>query len=358
MFAPILGILIKIIVIAFVFSFLILAHELGHFMAARRSGVRVKRFSLGFGPEIVGFQRGHTRYSISAIPFGGYVKMAGEDPREKLLGQPWEYLAQPVGRRLAIVGAGPISNYLLAFLIFTLVFFAWGNPSKTTQIGGLLEEFPAQVHGLKQGDWIMAIDDEPVETWEQMAEVIHKKHEGSIVLKVRRDRQEFSMTITPKVEAAKDVTGKETKFGIIGITPVIRKYAPLKALISAGDSLLTLTGLTYKGIFMLVTGRVDFRRSLIGPLGIIAITGQMAKLGPVNLLHFMAMLSMALAIFNFLPIPILDGGNIIFLALERLRRRPLSVNVQESIQQVTFILLIVLILFVSYNDIIKYWLRK
>lgn len=351
--AQILAIALKIVVVAFVFSVLIFVHEFGHFLLAKKKGVRVEKFSLGFGKKLIGFKRGDTEYIICAFPLGGYVKMAGEDPREKLSGKPWEYLSQPISRRLAIVVAGPISNYLLAFLIFMVVLFVWGAPSKNPQIGGLIEDFPAQVHGLKEGDWIMAIDGESVETWKQMAEIIHKKYEGSIVLRVRRDGRELLMTIMPKAEVATDVTGKETRIGLIGITPVMRKYAPLTTLASAGEKTLTLTVITYKGIWWLISGRMAFREAVAGPIGIASIIGEAASLGIVPILQLTGILGIALAIFNLLPFPILDGGNVLFLTLEKVRGRPLSPKVQESIQQVALIFIIILVLFVSYNDIMR-----
>lgn len=356
MVAQISSLALKIVVVAFVFSVLILMHEFGHFVAAKRMGVRVKRFSLGFGPEIVGITRGETKYSISIIPFGGYIKMAGEDPREGLSGKPWEYLSQPVSRRMAIACSGSISNYILSFLLFFSVLIV-GSPTLTSKVGGCLPDFPAEAHGLMEGDRIVAIDGEEVKYWDQMAEIIHKRVKGDLVLEVSRDGEIFQVVITPKVDEMPDIWGKKVKVALIGITPsdevVKLRYNPWKAFYKAGERTLTLTVITCKGIWWLISGKMPFREAVAGPIGIASIIGKVASLGIVPIFQLMAILGIALATFNLLPFPILDGGNVLFLALEKVRGRPLSPKVQENIQQVALILIIILILFVSYNDIIR-----
>lgn len=352
----ILAVVLKLIVIVFVFSIVILAHEFGHFIVAKRMGVKVEKFSLGMGPEITGLMRGETRYSLSAIPFGGYIKMAGENPREKLQGKPWEYLSKPIRRRIAIVCAGPISNYLLSFLLFFFILMV-GSPASTSGIGSTLEDFPARARGLKEGDRIVAIDEKEVKYWNEMAEIIHQKTTGSLSLTVERESETFKVEIYPKVKEMKNVWGKKTKMGFIGITPsdevVMLRYNPFQAFYRAGETILSLTVLTYKGIWWLISGQMPFKEAVAGPIGIASIVGKATDLGIIYIFQLMAVLGVALAIFNLLPIPILDGGHVLFLGVEKVRGRRLSPKVEEGIQQVALVFFIVLILFVSYNDIIR-----
>lgn len=352
----ILAVALKIIVIAAVFSVLILAHEFGHYVAAKRMRVKVEKFSLGFGPEIVGFERGQTRYSISAIPFGGYIKMAGEDPQEELRGEPWEYLSQPIRRRLFIVLAGPFSNYIVSFLLFSSIFVI-GYPALTSRIGGLIEDFPAKAYGLREGDRIVAIDGKKVELWEEMAEIIHQKGAEELDLSVERDSQAFRVTISPKVDEVTNVWGRKVKMGFLGVTPsdeVLKlRHNSVEAFYRAGHRVLILTVITYRGIWWMVTGKIPFRESVAGPIGIASIIGKAAELGAVYIFQLMAILGVALAIFNLLPLPVLDGGHVLFLAFEKLRGRPLRPKVQETIQQIALIFFIALILFVSYGDILR-----
>lgn len=348
--------MVKLIVIVFVFSIVILAHEFGHFVAAKRAGVKIEKFSLGMGPEIIGIKKGETRYSLSAIPFGGYIKMAGEDPRQPLKGKPWEYLSQPIRRRLAIVCAGPISNYLLSFLLFFSIFMV-GSPTPTSSIGSTLDEFPAEARGLKEGDRIVAIDEKEVKDWDEMAEIIHRKTVGSLTLTVERKGETFKVEISPKVKEIKNVWGRKTKMGFIGITPsdevITLRYGPGEAFYRAGERVLGLTVITYKGIWWLISGQMPFKEAVAGPIGIASIVGKVAELGLVYIFQLMAVLGVALAIFNLLPIPILDGGHVLFLAVEKVRGRRLTSKVEENIQQAALIFFILLILFVSYNDIIR-----
>jgi len=348
--------LLGTIAVIFVFSGIILAHEFGHFLMAKRCGVKVERFSMGFGPEIWGFQKGDTRYSICLILFGGYIKMAGDDPREKLGKAKGEFLSQPISRRLLIVAAGPIFNYVLAFLIFFLIFVI-GSPTITSKIGGLIEGFPAQAHHLAEGDEIIAIDGSPVQTWEELTENIHKRVEGNLTLTVQRDKEIFQVVLSPRVKEMKDIWGHPSRIALIGITPsdevVTLRYGPFTAFYRAGRRLSTLTVFTLRGIWGMISGQMSFKESVAGPIGIAAIIGKTAKTGIAHLFVIMAIISAALGIFNLMPIPILDGGHIVFLILEKIRKRPLSANVQENIQNAAFAIIIVLLLFISYNDVLR-----
>ncbi|MEA3560348.1 MAG: RIP metalloprotease RseP [Candidatus Omnitrophota bacterium] len=346
--------MLEFIAILFVFSTIILIHEFGHFIMAKKCGVRVERFSLGFGPELLGVKKGDTRYSISLILFGGYVKMAGDDPAGGLTGKSWEYLSQPVSKRLSIVAAGPVLNYILAFLVFFLVFVI-GSPTPTSRIGDLLEDYPARAHNLMQGDKIIAVDGKEVKYWNGLTEIIHNSLEGSLLLTIQREDRFFKVRIFPKIEEIKNIWGQPVKTAFIGIRPsdeiAMLRYNPFVAFYKAGERLFLLSALTLRGLGAVVTGQLSFRESVAGPIKIAAIIGKTAKLGVVYLFSLMGVISMALAIFNILPIPVLDGGHVVFLILEKIRKKPLRLKTQESIQNIAMTVLIILALFVSYNDI-------
>lgn len=349
--------MISIIAFAFVLSILILVHEFGHFLVAKRTGVKVERFSLGFGSKILGFKRGDTEYWISAIPLGGYVKMAGENPEEELTGAKWEFLSKSVSKRTLIVTAGPLLNYILAFIIFILIFLT-GNPQLTTTIGGLMEGYPAEVGGLKVGDRIVALDGRPVRYWDQILGPIHERVEGSATLKISRDGEEFDVTLRPRVREAENIFGQKVKIGMVGIAPsdevVYVKYNPLDAIGLGAERVWGLTRLSLMGIWRIVTGAMSFRESVSGPLGIFAVTSQAAKLGFVYLFQLMGVLSVCLAIFNLLPIPVLDGGHVLFLVIEKIRGRPLNLKVYQGLVHAGMIFLIALMVFVFYNDFVKF----
>ena len=352
-------ILLSLISFLAVLSVLVLVHEFGHFIVAKRLGVRVDKFSFGFGPKLVSVKKGDTEYLISAIPLGGYVKMAGDEPWEKLSGARWEFLSRSIADRFSIIFAGPLLNYILAFLIFSAVFM-FGSPTATTEVGGLIKDYPAAQNGIIAGDRIIAVGGKEVRYWEDMTEAIYKHTEGDISLKIERGGSIIEKTFAPKVRQTRDIFGAEVKIAQIGVTPSQKiesvRYGFFGALNMGGRKLLNLTAVTYRALWSILTGRLSLKESLTGPIGMFVITGQMAKLGFIYILNLMAILSASLAIFNVLPLPVLDGGHIIFLAMEKLRGRPLSVKTQEVVINagVTFLILLTVLIF--YNDIMKFGL--
>ncbi|MFH1778575.1 MAG: RIP metalloprotease RseP [Candidatus Omnitrophota bacterium] len=342
--------------VAIVFSVIILVHEFGHFLLARRVGVKIEIFSFGFGPRLFSFKRDDIEYRISAIPFGGYIKMAGDDPAEERKGEPWEFLSQSVGNRLKIVFAGPLLNYILGFILFSLVFYM-GYPTLSTKIGDLLDGYPAKKSGIRVGDEIIAIDGKPARHWEEITEIIHKKTEGSLTLTLNRSGSEIIVTLTPLVKSTKDLLGRTIKIGLIGIAPSEKieyvKYGMLKSFELGFERLMKITVLTYQGLWRILTGAMSFRESAAGPIGIFNIMVSVAKIGIIPLLQLTAYLSALLTIFNVLPIPALDGGHMMFLFLEKVRGKPVSRRAQEIATQVGMTFLIALMLFVSYNDILR-----
>jgi len=341
----------------FVFGILIFVHELGHFLLAKKNGVRVEKFSFGFGPKLWGKKFGDTEYLISAVPLGGYIKMAGDEPGNKRKGKRWEFFSKSVGHRAQIIAAGPIVNYLLAFLIFSFIFIV-GAPTLTTKVGKLLDDYPAKKANIKEGDIILAVDGQDVEYWQDMAEIIHQKTESKVILDVKRGKRVLKVKVMPKIQETKDIFGQTIEVALIGISPSDEmtkiKYGWVKSFYKGGEKLIHLSAFTYRALWSIITRRLSLKDSFTGPIGIFYFTQNAAKLGFVYLLNLMALLSMSLAIFNFLPVPVLDGGHLFFLVFEKLRKKPISPRAQELAQQVGFLLLVTLMLFVFYSDMMKF----
>jgi len=340
-----------------VLSVLVIVHEFGHFIVAKKMGVRVEKFSIGFGPEIAGITKGETRYSISIVPLGGYVKLAGETSLEGAKGERWEYLSRTVGEKMRIIFAGPLLNYILAFLIFSFVFMA-GSPTLTSKIGKIMPGYPAESAGLKIGDKILNINGKDVVYWEDVTNIVHTNKNTEMKLLLERDGRQITLLVTPKPQDIKTIFGSKKNISIMGITPsdeiVYVKYGFLKSIYMGAEKLWMLTYITCRALWASVTGAIPVKESMTGPIGIFYITGQAAKLGIIYLLQLMGILSASLAIFNLLPVPVLDGGHILFLAIEKIRRKPVSIKTQENVTQVGMSLLIVLMLFVFYNDFMRF----
>lgn len=342
-----------------VLSVLVSVHELGHFIFAKRLGVRVEKFSFGFGPKIFSKKWGDTEYVISSIPLGGYIKMAGDEPGEELTGKDWEYLSRSTLERFEIIFAGPLLNYILALMIFSVIFM-FGSPTLTTEVGGILKGYPAEKMGISVGDKVVSIDGKKVQLWEEMTEIIHRKVDGAMRLAIERGDKTFEMDIAPIVRETKDIFGEKVRIALIGIAPSQRiekvRYGPLRSFYMGSKKLFQLTLITYKALFSIVTGRLSVKESMTGPIGIFIITGKAMQLGIIYIFHLMGVLSASLAIFNLLPFPVLDGGHIIFLALEKLRGKPLSTRTQEMITNIGISFLVLLTLFIFYSDIVKFGL--
>ena len=349
----ILSVIFTGIVIIFILSVLIIVHESGHFIAARMAGVRVERFALGFGKKLFGIKLGNTEYVVNLIPFGGFVKMAGEDPDERK-GEKDEFYAKPIRSRFCIIASGALFNYIFAFLIFVVLFFV-GTPMATSEIGGVLKGSPAEKAGLEKGDRIIAIDGKDVKYWEEVVKVIKQDKDASpLSLSVERGGSDFNLKIVPSVVETENVFKQKVKFVGIGIAQsenvVILKGDPARAIGLAGRHVWFFTITTYKGIWLLLTGAMPVKENVGGPILIVEMLAKAVQYGPISVLNMLATISLLLAIFNLLPFPILDGGHIMFLGIEKLRGRPVSPKTQEIIQNVAFVLLITFFLYVSYFD--------
>lgn len=341
-----------------VLGLLVIVHEYGHFVVARLVGVRVVRFSMGFGPRLLSWTRGHTEYAVSAIPLGGYVKMAGEQ-REEQTHAPHEYLSKPIGVRALIVFAGPCVNYLVALLSLWVVFLV-GYPELLPVVGKVIPEMPAQSAGLTPGDRIQAVNGSPVRTWDEMTKLIYASPEQPLTLTIARDGATQQIAVTPKPKEITDPFGHSKRVGLIGISPsgAFEPYR-LGPIAAAGRTLSQTTEWAVQTVTALVsmmTGRMSVRDSVTGPIGIVYMTSEAVRMGIVPLLFLISLFSLSLAIFNLFPIPILDGGHLFFMLIEKLRGRPVSMNVQERSAQVSMVLLITMVLIICVNDVNRFGL--
>ncbi len=344
------------IIFILILSILILVHELGHFITAKRAGVKVEKFSLGFGPKLISKKIGDTQYMICAIPFGGFIKMAG-DSKEDFHGKADEFLFRSPGVRSRIIFAGPLFNYILAFFCLWMVYYL-GYPRISSKAGEILSGMPAQTVGIHKGDRIIEVDGTKIEFWDEFAKKIHVKKGEKVHLKLLRGREELSFDLIPQAKEINTIFGKKVEVGLVGIKPsdeIIKvRYGFFEALIKGTANLFQMTYLTLAAIFSIVTGTMSFKESVTGPLGIFFITTNATKLGISAVLHVIGILSMSLAVFNILPFPILDGGHIFFAGLEKLRKKPLNTKTEDVINNIGMSFLIILAVFIFCNDLIRY----
>ncbi|MGI6637957.1 MAG: RIP metalloprotease RseP [Desulfobulbus sp.] len=345
-----------------VLGVLIFVHELGHFLFAKAFGVRVEKFSLGFGNKVVGRQWGETEYLISAFPLGGYVKMYGEQPGEEVLPEERvrSFSHKPSWQRFLIVFAGPLFNLVFAVLLFFAMFFFAGGlpePVDSSTIGTVSADSVAEKAGLVQGDTIRAINGERTDSWLQVSSLIRDSQGKVITMEIQRGEQRLRIEAVPEMLPIRNIFGEEVghKY-MIGIGPSNElRYAKASVGEYAQAALVqtwNLSYLTVVGIVKLVQ-RVVPASELGGPIRIAEIAGQQLEAGWMNFVYFMGLLSINLGILNLLPIPVLDGGHLVFLSLEMLRRKPLSERSMEMSQRIGIALLGTLMIFVFYNDIVR-----
>jgi regulator of sigma E protease len=338
----VIGELQTIIASIIVFGLIIFVHELGHYIAARMSGIKVLELALGFGPRLVGWSRGGTDYSLRIIPFGGFCRMLGEDPDER--DDPGSFAEKPLINRIFVVIAGPIMNLLLALLLlFSVYFFFVGVPATdSTAIGSVVPGHPAAEAGLRPGDQLTAIDGENVREWDDVVALIEGKEGQKVELDFLRNGKQEAVSVIPVAEET-----PEGSRGVIGITPRMEKFVFTGAVTSTFQYISFVLVATYRTI----TGKVPLE--VVGPVGIISFVGQAASSGIVSLMLLTALISFSLCIMNLLPIPALDGGRLLFLLVEGIRRRPLDPEKEGLIHMIGFVILIALILLITYNDLIR-----
>lgn len=346
---------ISIVSMIILLGVLIFAHEFGHFIVAKKSGVGVLKFSLGFGPKIFGKKIGETEYVLSAFPLGGYVKLLGESEVEGLSEEEQQrsFSKQPVLKRIMIVVAGPAFNFLLAIVIFTIVYMA-GIPILTSEIGTVQENSAAYEAGLKQGDVITAIDGERISQWNRLAETISTSAGRTLNLSFNRNGVVQDLTVKPKLQKSKNIFGEEVDSYKLGISPapktVIERLNPLEAAWTSLKQTWMISKLTVVSLVKIVEGVVS-PKTLGGPILIAQMAGTQAREGIIPFILFMALLSINLAVLNLLPVPILDGGHLLFYLIEIVKGSEVSVKWREIANQVGFVLLIILMIFVFMMDI-------
>jgi len=352
---------VSIFSLIIVLGVLIFFHELGHFLVARLLGVGVEKFSLGFGPKLVGKTIGITEYRISAIPLGGYVKMVGESPDSELDPSdiPVSFTHKHVFKRILIVAAGPLFNILLALVIFFGIFQISGLLILKPGIGEVKEGTPAYMAGLKKDDLVVSIDGVGISSWEDMANAIMESKGKTLAISVLRGDTILTKDVAPEVKQFKNIFNEDVDRYVIGITAsgeVLKKDLNFfQAFSESFIQTYQITALTIKGVVKLFQGTVS-PKTLGGPIMIAQMAGQQAKEGVVNFVFFIALISINLAILNFLPIPVLDGGHLLFFFIEAVKGSPVSVKIREISQQAGIFVLILLMIYVFYNDIARVFL--
>jgi len=366
-----------IIPFLFVLTIVVFFHELGHFLVARWAGVKVLTFSLGFGPELAGFNDRHgTRWKISAVPLGGYVKFFGDDSEastpssEALAGMTEEERAgsfhhKKVGPRAAIVAAGPIANFLLAIVIFTCLFTYFGKPSTTARVDQVEAGSAAAVAGFQPGDVVTTIDGKPIESFPEMQQIVAGRAGEQLTFTIKRGDATLQLHGTPQLREVPDLFGNVSRRGVLGITrqssagevttervdPATALWLGLKKTWFVIDQTLSYIGNVFRG-----RASAD---QIGGPFRIAQISGQVATLGIVPLLDLAAVLSISIGLLNLFPVPLLDGGHLLFYAAEIVRGRPLSDRAQEYGFRVGLVLVLMLMVFAFYNDFHQVpWLKS
>ncbi len=349
---------VSVVSVIILLGVLIFVHELGHFLVAKWSGVGVLKFSLGFGPKLFGRKVGETEYILSAIPLGGYVKMLGDSEDEQELSPADEkrsFLKQGVFKRIAIVFSGPLFNFLFAIVAFAVV-YAVGVPVSTSTIGTVQEGSPALEAGIRSGDTIVAIDGRKISRWSDLAGAVDKSDGARLIIQVERGGKTHTINVTPRAVTSSNIFGEEIETFRIGVgisdETVMERKGPLGALSSGIAQTWGWTKLTCVGMVKIVQGVVS-PKELGGPILIAQMAGTQVRKGLIPFIFLMAVLSVNLGVLNLLPVPVLDGGHIVFFLIEAATGRPVSVRWRERAQQVGFFILILLMLFVFYNDIVR-----
>jgi len=328
------------------FGAMIFVHELGHFLMARRAGVRVHVFALGFGPQIIGWLRGGTRYSINLIPLGGFVRMEGEDSQGGSGSD--SFTSKSVGARMAIIAAGPIMNLLMAVVILAVAAGTGGIPTgPSARIGTVESGWPAAAAGLRSGDLIVSIDGVTMPNGERIIETIHRSAGRPLELRIRRGTQEFTVTVTPRLDPGRGV-------GRIGFSPepLWKRLNPAAALSWGVERTGQLVAAVGRALVSLARER-KLLDSLGGPVAAGSILAQAADSGAQVFFHVAAFLSVIIGFFNLLPLPALDGGRLAFLLVEAVRRRPLDPRREGLVHTIGFALLLLLLVGLTVRDVAR-----
>jgi regulator of sigma E protease len=344
----------QIVLTIFCLGLVVVIHEWGHLIVARKLGVRVERFTVGFGPELFGWTSRNIRYAVCVIPLGGMVKLAGEflDERDN---KPDEFFAQPWYRRNLIALAGPAMNYVLAFVLFAIVAAVWGilQPSSQPIVGDLVPGLPAAVAHLQENDRVLSIEGIAIESWDQMAKYIHEHPEQKLALRVERAGAggqaptQLELSLTPKLDAS--------GIGLIGIMPKIDKVKPgVRGSFKAAYSDVRMWTLQPLRYLSSKVRHFEGPKELSGPLGIAQMVTKATKEGLSYVIYLIAIISTGLGLFNLFPIPILDGGHVLLYTIEGIIRRPLSRKTMQVAQAIGLSLVLTIFLYASYQDVMRW----
>ncbi|MFY9217553.1 MAG: RIP metalloprotease RseP [Tepidanaerobacteraceae bacterium] len=323
-----------------VFGMLIFFHELGHFIVAKLSDIKVNEFSLGLGPQLISMKLKETHYSIRLLPFGGYVKMEGEDTDTS---DPRAFNNKSALVRLGVILAGPLMNFILAILLLGIIGFYSGVPTRQVTV---TPGEPAEISGIQDNDIIHAIDGRKVGHWEEIVEIISGRHNEKISVTVIRDGKYIDYDVTTTVEP-------KTQRGIIGIKSVMQKHSVLESIKYGYKKTVLILKLILVGIYQVLTGKV--KADVVGPVGLAHIVGEAAKIGVYQVLYIAAVISANLGLFNLFPIPALDGGRGIFLVFELLRGKPVAPEKEGLIHFIGFALLMFLMILILFKDLRELW---
>ncbi len=359
-----------IVVFLLVLTVVVFVHELGHYLVARWAGVRVEVFSIGFGKELWGWTtKSGTRWRISLLPLGGYVKMFGEQefadegggrtltPEEKAV----SFQHKSVGRRAAIVAAGPAANFVFGILLLAGMFMALGQPTTPPVIGTVQPDSAAAAAGLQVGDRIRSVADEDVATFQDLQQIVRLRIGESLPMVVLRDGRELSLIAHPRVTELTDNFGNVHRMPVLGIaapegSTEIRQHGLVSATATAVEETYGMVASTFTALGQMISGARD-SNELGGPLRIAKGAGQAAQLGIGNVVFFVILLSINLGLINLFPIPMLDGGHLAYYAVEAVRGRPLGVRAQEYGFRIGLFLVFALMIFATRNDLVdlKVW---
>ena len=348
----------------FLFGLVIFVHELGHFIVAKLSGVKVLKFSLGFGPSIVSKKIGETEYALSAVPLGGYVKMHGEDPdadENAVLEEPERsFKAQSLWKRALIVFSGPFFNMLTAVAIFCALYLT-GIPMLLPVVGDVVPGSPAEKARLAKGDRVVEVNGASIKQWSDLTDIIYESPNVQITLKVLRGNDHFTVQVTPESKTIKDIFGEDKTIGLIGVrsageTAELREDLPT-AIQHAFVKTYDITVLTLTGVIKMIQ-RIVPADSIGGPIMIFQMAEKQASAGAMNFFVFAAVISINLGILNLLPIPVLDGGHLLFMGIEAIRKKPISERAMVISQKIGVTLLIALMAFAMYNDLFRLFTKQ
>ena len=349
-----------------IFTVVVFVHEMGHYLVARYNGVRVEVFSIGFGRELFGWNDTHgTRWKISLIPLGGYVKMFGDrnaasmpdggaqqlTPEEQAVA----FTHKRLGQRAAVVSAGPAANFIFGILVFAGLFMTVGQPYTTPEIGGVQPDSAAAAAGIQAGDRIVRINGRAIERFEDIRQIVQLGLGEPLEIRIHRGDDELTLTAHPMVIEQEDNRGNTYRIGRLGVQSAqglaYVRHDPVTAIWQATRAAWNQVMVAFKAISQMISG-TRTTKEIGGPLRIGMWAGEMAQLGLITALNFIAILSIHLGLINLFPIPLLDGGHLLFYAAEAVRGKPLGERTQEYGFRIGLALVLLLFVFVTWNDLV------